>query len=267
MATVLALAAAGCGSSSPTSPSTESGARLNGQFRQRNNGAQAQSFYRAQTSAIEPTTVVVLDTSKQEITTVAIVNGAFSIRGLPQVFYLRFLDADGNPIGDDIPFRRVKPNQEIDIVVAVRDGGVVVLKEKRTGIDHQAGAGIEIEGRADVLVDNTDGVSGSLEVGDYTIYTQLGQTSIRKGNRNLTLADIDGKQVHVRGVFQEDGSVFAHEIKLQDDEEDVVTASGDEKVTICHIPPGNPGNAKTITVGASAVNAHLGHGDTLGPCP
>ncbi|HNB50581.1 MAG TPA: DUF5666 domain-containing protein [Anaerolineales bacterium] len=41
---------------------------------------------------------------------------------------------------------------------------------------------------------------------------------------------------------------------------------GDDKVTICHIPPGNPGNAHTITVGASAVDAHLAHGDHLGPC-
>jgi hypothetical protein len=42
---------------------------------------------------------------------------------------------------------------------------------------------------------------------------------------------------------------------------------GGAKVTLCHIPPGNPDNAHTITVGASAVPAHLGHGDTLGPCP
>ena len=40
-----------------------------------------------------------------------------------------------------------------------------------------------------------------------------------------------------------------------------------EKVEVCHIPPGNPGNAHTITVGGNAANAHLGHGDTLGPCP
>jgi hypothetical protein len=38
-------------------------------------------------------------------------------------------------------------------------------------------------------------------------------------------------------------------------------------VTICHIPPGNPNARHTITVGWSAwVNAHQGHGDTLGPC-
>lgn len=40
-----------------------------------------------------------------------------------------------------------------------------------------------------------------------------------------------------------------------------------EKVTICHVPPGNPDNAHTIRVGAPAVDAHLAHGDTLGACP
>ncbi len=39
-----------------------------------------------------------------------------------------------------------------------------------------------------------------------------------------------------------------------------------EKVTLCHIPPGNPANAYTITVGRPAVAAHLAHGDYEGPC-
>ena len=40
----------------------------------------------------------------------------------------------------------------------------------------------------------------------------------------------------------------------------------EERVTLCHIPPGNPANAHTITVGSSAVAAHLAHGDYLGEC-
>jgi hypothetical protein len=39
-----------------------------------------------------------------------------------------------------------------------------------------------------------------------------------------------------------------------------------DKVTICHIPPGNPDNAHTIRVSDNAVDAHLDHGDTLGKC-
>lgn len=44
------------------------------------------------------------------------------------------------------------------------------------------------------------------------------------------------------------------------------SAVAETKATICHRPPGNPANAHTITIGAPAVPAHLGHGDSLGPC-
>lgn len=37
-------------------------------------------------------------------------------------------------------------------------------------------------------------------------------------------------------------------------------------VTLCHVPPGNPANAHTITVGQPAAAAHLRHGDYLGNC-
>lgn len=42
-------------------------------------------------------------------------------------------------------------------------------------------------------------------------------------------------------------------------------ANGD-KVCLCHVPPGNPGNAHTICVGPKAVRAHLRHNDVLGEC-
>ena len=39
------------------------------------------------------------------------------------------------------------------------------------------------------------------------------------------------------------------------------------KVTICHIPPGNPANRHTITEGAPAVAGHVrNHGDYIGAC-
>lgn len=37
-----------------------------------------------------------------------------------------------------------------------------------------------------------------------------------------------------------------------------------DKVTICHIPPGNPGNCHEINVSMNAVEAHFDHhGDTF----
>lgn len=46
----------------------------------------------------------------------------------------------------------------------------------------------------------------------------------------------------------------------------MVTVAQENKVTICHYPPGNTDNPQTITIDESALQAHLGHGDTLGPC-
>lgn len=51
------------------------------------------------------------------------------------------------------------------------------------------------------------------------------------------------------------------------------TAIAHDKVTICHVPPGNPENAHTITIDSHALKAHLGEneqglhgGDYYGEC-
>lgn len=59
--------------------------------------------------------------------------------------------------------------------------------------------------------------------------------------------------------------------RKEDDEEKNEEAEGDDedagKYTVCHEPPGNPGNSHTIRVGSeSALRAHLEHGDSRGPC-
>jgi hypothetical protein len=52
----------------------------------------------------------------------------------------------------------------------------------------------------------------------------------------------------------------------EDDDEGTSSGGAGGKVTLCHIPPGNPSRAHTLIVGEPAVRAHLMHGDTLGPC-
>ena len=42
--------------------------------------------------------------------------------------------------------------------------------------------------------------------------------------------------------------------------------AGEEKVNICHRPPGNPENVQNIWVGVSAVPTHLEHEDYVGAC-
>jgi len=44
-------------------------------------------------------------------------------------------------------------------------------------------------------------------------------------------------------------------------------ARAGDKVTLCHFPPGNPGNFHTISVSPSAADAHIAnHGDVPGEC-
>ncbi len=44
------------------------------------------------------------------------------------------------------------------------------------------------------------------------------------------------------------------------------TTAANVKVTICHLPPGNPSNQLTLHVDQAAVSAHLAHGDYIGAC-
>lgn len=42
-----------------------------------------------------------------------------------------------------------------------------------------------------------------------------------------------------------------------------ITVNAPSKVTICHVPPGNPGNCHEITISTNALQAHLNHGDRI----
>lgn len=56
----------------------------------------------------------------------------------------------------------------------------------------------------------------------------------------------------------------------QTEQPDQMEGNGEDQegYTVCHKPPGNPDNSQTIQVGSeSALEAHLAHGDSRGPCP
>ena len=61
-----------------------------------------------------------------------------------------------------------------------------------------------------------------------------------------------------------DGEEGATDQDLDNDGED--DDAGEARVVLCHIPPGNPENPRTIVVAESAVPAHLAHGDIEGDC-
>ena len=44
------------------------------------------------------------------------------------------------------------------------------------------------------------------------------------------------------------------------------TVLNEKKKAICHYPPGNTDNLRTLEIGKSAVRAHIAHGDILGEC-
>ena len=60
--------------------------------------------------------------------------------------------------------------------------------------------------------------------------------------------------------------VFGSRVDMGADVYNCIDDDGDGIVTICHIPPGNPDNAHTISVSVNALPAHLAHGDSCGPC-
>ena len=119
---------------------------------------------------------------------------------------------------------------------------------------------VELEGTIDNLAFDVPLTNGTftLNGGDTIVFNAETEFD------GLVISElVDGLEVDVDAVLI-DGVLFATEIDLA--EEDEEEGSFGDKTTICHIPPGNPGKAHTITVGNPAVAAHLAHGDVLDPC-
>jgi hypothetical protein len=64
----------------------------------------------------------------------------------------------------------------------------------------------------------------------------------------------------IRGLAAGAGAALTNAVLVTDNAK-AQKGKGKEKVTLCHK------GRKTITVARPAVEAHLAHGDTEGPCP
>jgi hypothetical protein len=73
-----------------------------------------------------------------------------------------------------------------------------------------------------------------------------------------------GQEVLAVVCLSDDGQLVIVQIIALDDDSTDETGNG-EKVLVCHKPDKKGGH--TISISSSAVPAHLGHGDRLGPCP
>ena len=194
-------------------------------------------------------------------------DGTFTLRGLPEGSFTLVFTQGGTVVGT-LVFQEVKANQQVTISVQLVNSEIVLVNEARRGIGD---AGVEIEGLVQNVITLKPAADSLFNIAGRSVIARPGVTAIREGITRKTVEDVTvGKQVHVNGT-KVDGStdVLAYEIKLQNP----TTTSGgtttvvEEKITICHIPPGNPGKANTLTIDASAWPAHEAHGDKKGACP
>ena len=193
-------------------------------------------------------------------------DGSFTLRGLPTGGFTLVFTQSGTTIGT-LAFREVAANQQITITVEVVNGEVVLVDEDRRGIGH---AGIELEGPVQNVLSLDSAADSRFMIAGRVVIARPGVTAIREGTTRRTVADVTaGRQVHVKGTTIEGSSdVLAYEIKLQGpaDTTGTGTPPAEAKVTICHIPPGNPSKKQTLSIGASAWPAHQAHGDHEGAC-
>lgn len=82
-------------------------------------------------------------------------------------------------------------------------------------------------------------------------------------------ASVDQRAIYDNGFAAGRESVVCEEHRNSDSDGDSKPNDddkGEDKVTICHFPPGNLANSATLSVAVDALTAHYGHGDYLGNC-
>ena len=147
---------------------------------------------------------------------------------------------------------------------------------------------------ATVTLNGTSSTDTDGEIVSYNWSQLSGPSNVTISNSNSSIASFNAPDVDGQGIFEfllaivdnsnaTDTDTIKITVNEKDNDDPPVDDNvppiddtprgggsnekdGQNKITLCHIPPGNPENAHTITVGESAVIAHIAHGDKLGEC-
>lgn len=192
-------------------------------------------------------------------------DGTFTLRGLPEGSFTLVFTQGGATVGK-LTFGAVAANQQITISVSLANGEIVLLDEDRRGIGH---AGVELEGPVQSVLVLAPAGDSRFVIANRFVIARPGVTAIREGATRKTVEDVTaGRQVHVKGTAIEGSvDVLAYEIILQSPAAAASPGAPENRITICHVPPGKPDKPVTIVIGESAWSAHESHGDKPGACP
>ncbi|MDA0323219.1 MAG: hypothetical protein O2923_10970 [Verrucomicrobia bacterium] len=148
---------------------------------------------------------------------------------------------------DDMLAKTMRQVMDLFVAAAMADAGGVTVSIPALGLD---------------AVTGEDGAFIFTEVpgGSYEITFSFEGTTVVLG---VTVPD--NAVIELRNVTIDDGSVDVDDIEVTV-KDDGVDGEREETITICHRPPGNSDNGHSITIGISALDPHLNHGDTVGSC-
>ncbi|MCH8852528.1 MAG: thrombospondin type 3 repeat-containing protein, partial [Planctomycetes bacterium] len=113
----------------------------------------------------------------------------------------------------------------------------------------------------------TNPCASEVFIGPFDVVIVDGETALDTDSLPFTgdvrnIVNAGGFEVCAQADADFDGLVSAGKVKV----EFGALKQGESKVELCHVPPGDPDAQHTITIGESAVEAHMAHGDELGAC-